>query len=156
MCTQGICQPSIDQHYQSACGQVSVNIWNEYWPICQPAAEHWLPLDSVIHMSDNIQSTPHQYFANTPPTHGQYFTDTRLTLRSFGQLLLLSFMRSPWLLAISSLLKYQITFSSFLKGTFGGRRPFLTFQASNIHLYQRLFFQVMFCFGHPSYILQTN
>ena len=56
-------------------------------------------------------------------TPGRYFAATRPTLRSFGQLFLLSSIFCIQLLII---------FSSPLGGAFNGRRPFLAFHFGNI------------------------
>ena len=64
--------------------------------------------------------------SNTSPPLSQHFTNTWPALRPFDQLLLLSSIFSTQLLLI--------TFSSPLRGAFGGRRPFLAFHSSNIHL----------------------
>ena len=76
-------------------------------------------------------STPGPYFTATRLPLGRYFTNTRPTLRSLGQLLLPSSI-----------------ISALLREAFSGRRPFLAFNSGNIHV----FFPAMFFPRHCFYI----
>ena len=72
------------------------------------------------------------HFTTTRPPLGRYFTNTRTTLHSLGQLLLLSSI-----------------FSTQLREAFSGHhRPFLAFNSGNIHV----FFPALFFPRHRFYI----
>ena len=64
-----------------------------------------------------------RHSVDTSPPLGRYFTNTPTTLRTLGQLLLLSSI-----------------FSTRLRRAFSGRRPFLAFKSGNVHV----FFPAMF------------
>ena len=75
-------------------------------------------------------------FTATWPALGWYFTNTRPTLHSLGQLLVLSFI-----------------FSAQLREAFSGRGPFLAFNSGNIH---RVFFLAMFFPRHRFHIQPSS
>ena len=98
--------------------------------------------DSANMNQQACRPTPSPYFtatqpplscrsAATRPPLGRYLTNTRQTLRSLGQLFLLSSI-----------------FSTLLREAFSGRRPFLAFNSGNSHV----FFPATFFPRHRFYI----
>ena len=77
-------------------------------------------------MSADTQPILYHHSAATRPPLSQYFTNTRTTLSSLGQLLLPSSI-----------------FPALLREAFSGHRSFLAFNSGNIHV----FFPVMFFFS---------
>ena len=103
---------------------------------------HRVPLDR--HACQTILG---RQAADTSPTLGQYFTDTWPTL--YRHLVSSCY----WVLFLYSNIK--LFFSSPLKGTFGGLRPFLTFQATFIYVKDR-FFSLCFSFVSSSLLHNAN
>ena len=125
----GICRPSVGRYYR---------------PIWRPTLGRYIDRHSAdmsaecpsrvgrhepTSMSADTRLILHHHLAATRPPLGRYFTNTRPTLSSLGQLLLPSSI-----------------FPALLREAFSGRHPFLAFNSGNIHVFFQLCFFLIIAF----------
>ena len=126
MCTKDICRPNIGQYSRLICWPSVSRYIDRYSAETRPT---YRPTSTGTHVG--------RHPANTSLPLGQYFADTRPTLRSFAQLSLQSSI-----------------FSTQLRGAFSGCHPFLAFNFGNIHVFfPAMFFLLVITLYDPRYFL---